>query len=72
MAKVGRPPAKNPRNIHKNIMLTKAEAAILDDTAKALGISQTAVVVNGILAQYDSIRKGTKIIIPSKGNDEPL
>lgn len=53
MAQRGRPPKGEQRRDRAITMsFTAAEVAIMDDTAKALGVSRTAAVVAGVFDLY--------------------
>ena len=57
VAKVGRPPAKNPRNIQTRIRMTKKEVDMLEECAKHFNTTKTEIVIQGIKQVYTSISK---------------
>lgn len=57
VAKVGRPPVKNPRNIQTRIRMTKKEVDMLEECAKHFNTTKTEIVIRGIKQVYTSISK---------------
>ena len=46
--KRGRPVSTIPRNIRKNIVITAAESALLEETANILHTTQTNTLIRGL------------------------
>lgn len=55
-AKMGRP-TNNPRVIQTRIRMSEAEAAMLEECAKALNKTKTEIVITGIKKVYADIKK---------------
>ena len=52
--KRGRPPASVPRDVRQNIIMTAAESALLDETAKMLNTSKTNAIIRGLHLLHQS------------------
>lgn len=57
VAKIGRPPAKNPKDIQTRIRMTKKEANMLEECAKHFNTTKTEIVIQGIKQVYATISK---------------
>lgn len=57
VAKIGRPPAKNPKDIQTRIRMTKKEADMLEECAKHFNTTKTEIVIQGIKQVYATISK---------------
>ena len=57
VAKIGRPPAKNPKDIQTRIRMTKKEANMLEECAKHFNTTKTEIVIRGIKQVYATISK---------------
>lgn len=57
VAKIGRPPAKNPKDIQTRIRMTKKEANMLEKCAKHFNTTKTEIVIQGIKQVYATISK---------------
>lgn len=57
VAKIGRPPAKNPKDIQTRIRMTKKEADMLERCAKHFNTTKTEIVIRGIQQVYTSINE---------------
>lgn len=50
-------PTNNPRVIQTRIRMSEAEAAMLEECAKALNKTKTEIVITGIKKVYADIKK---------------
>ena len=57
VAKIGRPPAKNPKDIQTRIRMTKKEADMLEECAKHFNTTKTEIVIRGRQQVYTRINE---------------
>ena len=57
MARAGRPPIDNPRNVNLNLRLTKDEALRIKDCAEKLNLTRTDTIIKGIGLVEKEIKK---------------
>ena len=60
MAKIGRPPSKNPHTAEYQLRLTKEEAEKLEYCAQETGLTKAAVLRLGVEKVYASIKRKKK------------